>query len=104
MNGGKVENSNKIKDGNGRLLLEETEVQRIWKEYYEDLYNIDTQKQVAIHMCGFDKVWSGKYFGGVPIRKMEIEVRLGKLKNGKATVKDKVTGEMIKGGDNRVVD
>ena len=41
-NGGKVENSNRIKDGNGRLVLEETEVRRIWKEYYEDLYNIDS--------------------------------------------------------------
>ena len=40
---GKVENSNRIKDENGRLVLEEAEVRRIWKEYYEDLYNIDTQ-------------------------------------------------------------
>ena len=44
MNGGKVENFNRIKDENGRLVLEETEVQRIWKEFYEDLYNIDTQE------------------------------------------------------------
>ena len=42
MSGGKVENSNRIKDGNGRLVLDEAEVQRIWKEYYENLYNIDT--------------------------------------------------------------
>ena len=34
-----MENSNRIKDGNGRLVLEEA---KIWKEYYEDLYNIDT--------------------------------------------------------------
>ena len=27
-----------------------------WREYYEDLYNIDTQEQVAVHMCGFDGV------------------------------------------------
>ena len=62
-NGGKVENSNRIKDGNGRLVLEEAEVQMIWKEYYEDLYNIDTYEQVAVHMCGFDGVRSGNYFG-----------------------------------------
>ena len=42
--GEKVENSNKIKDGNGRLVLEEAEIQRIWKQYYKDLYNIDTQE------------------------------------------------------------
>ena len=58
-NGGKMENSNRIKDGNGSLVEEEAEVQRICKEYYEDLYNIDTQKQVAAQMCGFDGVWRG---------------------------------------------
>ena len=41
-NGGIGENSNRIKDGNWRLVLDEAEVRRIWKEYYEDLYNIDT--------------------------------------------------------------
>ena len=35
---------------------------------------------------------------------MEVEVRVGKLKNGKAAGKDEVTGEMIKDGVNRVVD
>ena len=33
-NGGKLENSNRTKDGNERLVLEESEVRRIWKEYY----------------------------------------------------------------------
>ena len=31
-------------------------------------------------------------------------MRLGKLKNGKATGKDEITGEIIKGGGDRVVD
>ena len=34
VNRGKVENSNRIKDRNGKLVLEEAEVRRIWKEYY----------------------------------------------------------------------
>ena len=38
--------------------------------------------------------------GPKPIRKTEVEVRLGKLKNGK----DEVTGKMIKGGGDRMVD
>ena len=38
------------------------------------------------------------------IRRMEVEVRVGKLKNGKAAGKDKVTGEVVKCGGNRVVD
>ena len=52
-----MKNSNGIKDGNWRLVLEVTEVRRIWKEYYENLYNIDIQEQVAVYMCGFDKGW-----------------------------------------------
>ena len=56
------------------------------------------------HLCGFGGVCTGIYFGGAPIRRMEVEVRLGKLKNGKATGKDEVTGEMIKGRGVRVVD
>ena len=39
-----------------------------------------------------------------PIRRTEVEIRVGKLKNGKAAGKDEVTGEMIKGGGYRVVD
>ena len=41
-NGGKVENSIGIKNGIGRLVLEEAEVRRIWKECYEVLFNINT--------------------------------------------------------------
>ena len=42
----------------------------------------------------------GSYFGREPIKRTEVEVRVAKLKNGKATGKDEVTREMIKvGGD-----
>ena len=30
-------------------------------------------------------------------------MKMGKLKNGKATGKDKITGEMIKGGGDRMI-
>ena len=49
-------------------------------------------------MCGFDGVQRVNYFGGEPIKRTEVEVRVGKLKNGKAAGKDEVTGEMIKSG------
>ena len=71
---------------------------RIWKEYFEDMYNVDTQEQVAVHMCVFDEIWRGNYFGGEPIGRAEVEVKVGKFKNGKATCKDEITGEIIKGG------
>ena len=78
------------------MPLDDVEVQRIWwKEYYEDLYNIYTQEQVAVYMCGFI---------GEPIRGCVVAIRVGKLKNGKAVGKDEAMGEMIKGGGDMVVD
>ena len=68
-------------------------MRRTRKEYFEDLYNIDTQEQVAVPICGFDGIRRFNYFGGEPIRRAEVEVRVGKLKNGKTA-----------GGDDRVVD
>ena len=47
-----MESCSRIKDGNGRLAQGKNEARKIWKEYFEDLYNIDTQEQDAVHMCG----------------------------------------------------
>ena len=55
-------------------------------------------------MCGFDGIRRGNYFGGEAIGRAEAEVRLVKLKNGKAAGKDEISGAMIKGGGDRVLD
>ena len=70
-----MESCSRIKDGNGRLAKGEDEVKRIWKEYFEYLYNVDTQEEEAVHMCGFDGIQRGKYFGGAPIGRAEIEAQ-----------------------------
>ena len=54
-------------------------------------------------MC-FDRVQRDSYFGGELVRRTKVKVRVGKLKNGAAAGKDEVTGEIIKGGGNRVLD
>ena len=54
-------------------------------------------------MCGFDGIQRGNYFRREPIGRAEVEVRVPNLKNGKAAGKDEITGEMIKGGGDRVV-
>ena len=74
--GGKVGSCSRVKDGYGRLAQGEDEVRKIWKEHFEDLYNIDTQKQVAVNMYGFDGIRGGNYFGGQPIGRAEVEVRV----------------------------
>ena len=53
---------------------------------------MDTQEQVAVHRCCFDGIQRGNYFEGDLIGRVEVEVRVSKLKNGKATGKDEVTG------------
>ena len=55
-------------------------------------------------MCCFDGIQRDNYFGGEPIERPEVEVRVVKFKNGKATSKDEITGEMITVGCDRVVD
>ena len=46
-------------------------------------------------MCGFDGIQRGNYFRGEPTGGAEVEVRVGKLKNGKATGKDEIIGKII---------
>ena len=104
VNGGKVESCSRAKDGKRRLALSEVEVRRIWKKYYKELYNVDTQEEVPVHVCGFTGVWRGNYFGGKPIRKTEVEERVMKIKNGKTACNDEITGEMIPGGGDKMVD
>ena len=69
---------------NGRLVIGNPKVRRMWKEYFKDQYNIDTQEQVTVNLAGFDGARRGNYFRGEPIRRTEVEVRVGKLKNGEA--------------------
>ena len=38
------------------MAQKEDVVRRIWKKYFEDLYNIDTQEQIAVQMWGFDGI------------------------------------------------
>ena len=101
---GKVESCSRVKDENGKLAQGKHEVRKIWKEYFEEQNNIDTIEQVAVHMCAFDGIRRGSYFGGEQNGRAEVEVRVGKLKNGKPAGKDEITGEMIKGGGHRVLD
>ena len=74
------------------------------KEYFEDLYNVDTQEQLPVNMYDFDGIQRGNYFGAGPIKRTEVKVRVEKLKNGKAAGMYEVIGEMVKGGGDMVVD
>ena len=53
-----------------------------------------------------DRFWNNmdRTLDSVQNIRAEVEVRVDKLKNGKAAGKDEITGEMIKGGGDRVMD
>ena len=72
-------NYGRIKKGNRTLAPGRDEVQWIWKYYFEFTY-----EQVAVRTCGFNGAQRDNYFGGESIRRTEVEVRVRKLKNGKA--------------------
>ena len=57
--GENVESCSRVKDENRRLAQGEDKARKIWKEYFEDMYNIDIQEDVAVHMSGFDRVRRG---------------------------------------------
>ena len=68
------------------MAQEEGEVRKIRKKYFEDLYDRDTKEQVKYHMYSFDGIQRGNYFGGEPVGRAEVVVRVG-LNNGKAALK-----------------
>ena len=51
---------------------------------------------MVVLMYGFDGIRRGNYFGGELTGRVEVEVKVRKLRNGKAAGKDEITGEMIK--------
>ena len=49
-------------------------IQKTWKEYFEDPFNVDTEKWVAVNVwfSGFNGVRRGNYFGGKPVNWAEV--------------------------------
>ena len=55
-------------------------------------------------MCGFDGARRSNYFGGEPLSEDEVEVRNKRIKNAKTISKDEITGGIIKGGSELVIE
>ena len=68
----KLESCNRIKDGNGRLAQGEDKVRRIWKEFFEDLFNIVRQMELAMSMFPFQ----GKDDTGAVMRLKSTKIML----------------------------
>ena len=65
---------------------------------------MDTQEQVAVHTRSFGGDKRGNYFEWEPVRRIEVGLRVRKLKNENAEGMDKVTEEIVKGGGQLMFD
>ena len=92
--GGELEHDKgwKWETGSGKGIANDS------KNYFKDHHNTDNQEQGAVLMYGFDDVQRGDYFFREPIGRPEVEVIVGKHRNGKTADKDEATEEMVKGG------
>ena len=59
MNGRRVENCDRIKAKTVRLAVGEDNVGKPWNQYFEDLYNVDTEEHLMLSVCGFDNTRMG---------------------------------------------
>ena len=57
----------------------ELQVNKIEMGGWYEAFGRITEEQVAFHMYGFNGVQRGNYFGGEPIRRTEVKVRVVKL-------------------------
>ncbi len=87
---------------NGELVRGESELKWIWKAYFEQLMNNDTEGEAVITRMGIE---AGR--GPVPqmeIGRAEVEKAMARLKCGKAAGMDGITAEMLKYGADAVVE
>ena len=67
----------------------EQEVQGIWKEHFENLHNVDTKELIILYVSNYDD-------NGESLSRIELEVRIRKLKNGKPAGKEEAARKIIK--------
>ena len=81
-----------IKNEDGQILIDEKQIMRRWKEYFENLLNPFTAINTSTQGTVNNSIIKEK----VKISLEELTAAVKKLKNGKAAGYDKITGEMLK--------
>jgi hypothetical protein len=91
--------STTVKSANGEVLNERNEVSERWSEYFENLLNVEDEREVDVPCMGIANGRHGRIEeqrGDICME--EVKMALRKLKNGKAPGVDEVEGEIIKAG------
>ena len=83
-----------IMDKDGKMLLEDEEISRRWKEYVSELYDDPTRPEAT----------DIQIEEGSPITKEEVKKVIKKMKVGKAPGIDDITTEHLKGLDESGLD
>ena len=93
----------RIKDVNGNILSDESEVKNRWSGYFQELLNVDNGREAELTDAGVQRV-------NVNLRLlMEVSVddvrkAVKKLKNGKSPGIDGVTSEMLRYGGESIIE
>ena len=74
-----MENCNRIKFRTEKIAVGEDKGRQTWKEYFKDLYNVDTEEQITVSMCEPEGARKVNYFGEQSMRKFEAEARMKRL-------------------------
>lgn len=92
----------RINDEDGRQLTGEEEVICRWSEYFEELLNVNEEREVQLTTLGRGGTRSNRKKEEVRISEKEVADAIAKLKCGKAMGMDGVSVEMIKKGGKTV--
>ena len=99
------EREEKVKDANGKVLVEKAEVSERWAEYFDELLNVEDVREAKVVAVGGQ--------GGMPvfgrlnneeIDKGEVRRELHKMKSGKTPGLDGCAVEFLKKGGDSVVE
>ena len=93
-----------IVDKNGKLLTNIDEIFAKWKEYCEELYNHEAQRDPEIITMLTNEESQHQYDKELPIIKDEVIVAIKKLKNDKSPKTDNITAELLKGSGTPLID
>ena len=92
----------KIKNKNGKILEERNEVKDRYKEYFNDLLNVKSDRPTEISTLGMDASKVGKCELN-EISEEEVVSAIKSMKCGKSPGVDEITPEMLKAGGNEIL-
>ena len=99
MRKGESGSESRIKDGSGRLLVEEEEIKKRWAEYFEELLNVwDEREANIVAVPGGRRMPVLNGMNESEINEKEVNDAINEMKTGKAPGMDGCAVESLKSG------